>query len=57
LCQAQSWNGGFVLAPAVTRVQVLRSEDIFTFQLTAHIGLSKEGGAFKSLKITLGGYR
>ena len=53
---ARSWNGGFVLAPAVTRVQVLCSEDIFTFQLTAHIGLLKEGGAFKSLKITLGGY-
>ena len=31
-------KGGLVLAPAVTRVQVLRNENIFTFQLTANIG-------------------
>jgi hypothetical protein len=29
LCEAQSFNGNFVLAPAVTRVQVLRSEKYF----------------------------
>ncbi len=39
---AGSWNGGFVLAPAVTRVQVLRSVDIFTFQLTTYIYFLKE---------------
>jgi len=38
VCEAQSFNGNFVLAPAVTRVQVLRNENIFTFQLTANIG-------------------
>jgi len=33
---------------------VLRSENIFTFQLTADIRLLKEGGSFKSSKVTLG---
>ena len=33
----RSCSENFVLAPAVTRVQVLRSENIFTFQLTADI--------------------
>ncbi len=31
LCKVQSWSGNFVLAPAVTRVKVLRSEDILHF--------------------------
>ena len=33
----QGCSGNFVLAPAVTQVQVLHSENIFTFQLTADV--------------------
>ena len=46
LCEAQSFKGNFVL----------RSENIFTFQVTANIGFWKEGGSFKSLKVTLDRY-
>ena len=46
VCGVRSYSENFVL----------RNENIFTFQLTANIGFL-EGGAFKSLKITLGGYR
>ncbi len=38
VCGVRSCSENFVLAPVVTRVQVLRSENIFTFQLTADIG-------------------
>ena len=46
MCEARSFNDNFVL----------RSENIFTFQLTANIGFWKEGGSFKSLKVTLDRY-
>ena len=41
LCEVRNCRKHFVLAPVVTRVQVLRSEE-FTFQLTAYIYFLKE---------------
>ena len=44
VCKVQSCNGNFVL----------RSENIFTFQLTADFSFLEERSGFKSLKVTLG---
>ena len=46
-----------MLAPVVTRVQVLRNENIFTFQLTANIGFSERRRWSQAVKNILGGYR
>ncbi len=40
-------NGGLVLAPAVTRVQVLRSQDFYISINSLFLGFLKEGGCLK----------
>ena len=47
-------KGGLVLAPAVTRVQVLRSQDFHILINSLFLGFFKEGGSTKSQKVVLG---
>ena len=41
-------NGGLVLAPAVTRVRVFRSQDFYISINSLFLGFFKEGGSIKS---------